>query len=513
MESFQRQTRPPPRVMKASTIIDVLLKCRDYLKIEPKLTLPEINYWKKPEIVMLIHWITTPANYARLKVALSKPASGDNSGSSSSKGGGSGSKGSGGRGSSKGGSSQDGGVGITKDGGVGSSQDGGVGSSKDGGVGSCKDGGINGISGGGGGGVDSDGVKKNDIFQVIATYINETLSPTRPFDALGAKSRYYVVRAKYDKAVVDLLRAAALDEAEQEATMDRVLMYCPPFERLFAVFESGIPPRRLPTKAAPPAPPAPTAAAAAAAAPPAPEPPASSPPASASPASTPPASAPPVSAAPRPQTYNNIGKHSRDLEDEPNEFGKDQEDLSDKVANKDTSIRVGKRPKEDEGNVHGQLESDLMALINQTGALQERAIDAAMAREERLSERERDHGMKLLREETQFNALLTQRRNDLEEHYQRRLKELDLDYKQRAQELADRKQQLEAEHRTRFEDLLREKKLFSDQQRQFQVIRTDLEKLLATQLKEARSATTSPEPWENFPQRKNGPNAASNWTA
>ncbi|KAF9018725.1 hypothetical protein BGZ52_004035, partial [Haplosporangium bisporale] len=127
----------------------------------------------------------------------------------------------------------------------------------------------------------------------------------------------------------------------------------------------------------------------------------------------------------------------------------------------------------------------LSALQNQAGALQEKAMEAAFAREKYLSERERDHSLKLLRTEAETNALLHQRRKDLEEYYQYRVRELESSFKERNQvaeaELKERSQRADAEYRRRFEDFMEEKRLFYEQQRRFEELRTGLERRLASQ--------------------------------
>jgi hypothetical protein len=123
-------------------------------------------------------------------------------------------------------------------------------------------------------------------------------------------------------------------------------------------------------------------------------------------------------------------------------------------------------------------------------------MDAAIAREKYLSERERDHSLKLLRTEAETNALLHQRRKDLEEYYQHRVRELESSFKERSQvaeaelkersqraeaELKERSQRADAEYRRRLEDFMEEKRLFYEQQRRFEKLRTGLEHRLASQ--------------------------------
>lgn len=95
------------------------------------------------------------------------------------------------------------------------------------------------------------------------------------------------------------------------------------------------------------------------------------------------------------------------------------------------------------------LNADLSALQNQAGALQEKAMDAAIAREKYLSERERDHSLKLLCTEAETNALLHQCRKDLEEYYQHQVRELESSFKEQSQvaetELKEQSQCAEAE--------------------------------------------------------------------
>ena len=160
-----------------------------------------------------------------------------------------------------------------------------------------------------------------------------------------------------------------------------------------------------------------------------------------------------------------------------------------------SSVGKGKRPKRE---VPAFLNADLGAFHNQAGALQEKAMDAAIAREKYLSERERDHGLKLLRAEAESNALLHQRRKDLEEYYQYRASELEANFKernhraesefkersQRAEaEFKERSQRAETEYQRRLDDLREEKKLFYEQQKQFEELRTSLENRLASQWK------------------------------
>ena len=180
------------------------------------------------------------------------------------------------------------------------------------------------------------------------------------------------------------------------------------------------------------------------------------------------------------------------------------------------STGTGKRPKKE---IPTFLNVDLSALQNQAGALQKKAMDAAIAREKYLSERERDHSLKLLRTEAETNALLHQRRKDLEEYYQYRVRELESSFKERSQvaeaelkersqrveaelkersqrveaELKERSQRADAEYRRRFEDFMEEKRLFYEQQRRFEELRTSLEHRLASQWNSELNSHSNPE--------------------
>lgn len=163
------------------------------------------------------------------------------------------------------------------------------------------------------------------------------------------------------------------------------------------------------------------------------------------------------------------------------------------LSNGKASTGKGKRPKKE---IPAFVNADLGALQNQAGALQEKAMDVAFAREEYLSERERDHSLKILRTKAESNALLHQRQKDLEEYYQHRVRELESSFKERTEradaemkersqradaELKERSQRADAEYRRRFEDFMEEKRLFHEQQRRFEELRTGLEHRLASQ--------------------------------
>lgn len=148
------------------------------------------------------------------------------------------------------------------------------------------------------------------------------------------------------------------------------------------------------------------------------------------------------------------------------------------------STGKGKRLKKE---IPSFLNADLNALQNQAGALQEKAMDAAITREKYLSEWEWDHGLKLLWTEAEANALFHQRRKDLEEYYQYRLGELESGFKERSQcaeaEFKEWSQRADTEYQHWLDDLQEEKQLFYEQQKWFEELCTGLEHHLASQWK------------------------------
>ncbi|KFH65175.1 hypothetical protein MVEG_08656 [Podila verticillata NRRL 6337] len=304
----QRAPIRPRRIASAVAIIDIdEPSTKDVPEINTKEANKELEYWKKPDVVAFIDWITDPELFPRFKDP-------------------------------------------------------------------------RGVA----------GKSKNEIYKEIATYINATIKPTKPLDYLAAKSRYQVIKGKYDKA----------RELGSNLSMDG------------------------------------------------------------------------------PEAYQSSRKHNMAPEDEPSDMEENQEGSSDGKV----STGNGKRYKKE---VPAFLNADLSALQNQAGALQEKAMEAAFAREKYLSERERDHSLKLLRTEAETNALLHQRRKDLEEYYQYRVRKLESSFKERNQvaeaELKERSQRADAEYRRRFEDFMEEKRLFYEQQRRFEELRTGLERRLASQ--------------------------------
>ncbi|KAF9377149.1 hypothetical protein CPC16_011964 [Podila verticillata] len=347
----QRAPSRPRRIASAVAIIDIdEPSTKDVPEINTKEANKELEYWKKPDVVAFIDWITDPELFPRFKDP-------------------------------------------------------------------------RGVA----------GKSKNEIYKEIATYINATIKPTKPLDYLAAKSRYQVIKGKYDKAR-ELLGVTGSGDTEDEALMDKIRAVCSPFERLHYVLKANL-------------------------------------------------------SMDGPEAYQSSRKHNMAPEDEPSDMEENQEGSSDGKV----STGNGKRYKKE---VPAFLNADLSALQNQAGALQEKAMEAAFAREKYLSERERDHSLKLLRTEAETNALLHQRRKDLEEYYQYRVRKLESNFKERNQvaeaelkersqraeaELKERSQRADAEYRRRFEDFMEEKRLFYEQQRRFEELRTGLERRLASQ--------------------------------
>ncbi|KAF9303584.1 hypothetical protein BGZ74_003469 [Mortierella antarctica] len=346
----QRASSKPRKIANATAIIDVdEMNTRDVPEVDTKEATKEFYYWKKPDVVAFVDWITDPDMFPRFK--------------------------------------------------------------------------------------DPQGVagkSKNDIYKEIAAFINVAIKPTKPLDFQAAKSRFQVIRRKYDKAR-ELLGVNGSGD-EDEALMNKIRTICPPFERLHSVLKSNL-------------------------------------------------------SMDGQEAYQSSRKHNMVPEDEPSDMEENQEGLSNGKA----STGKGKRPKKE---IPAFVNADLGALQNQAGALQEKAMDVAFAREKYLSERERDHSLKILRTEAESNALLHQRQKDLEEYYQHRVRELESSFKERTEradtemkersqradaELKERSQRADAENRRRFEDFMEEKRLFHEQQRRFEELRTGLEHRLASQ--------------------------------
>ncbi|KAG0021681.1 hypothetical protein BGZ82_011272, partial [Podila clonocystis] len=83
------------------------------------------------------------------------------------------------------------------------------------------------------------GKSKNEIYKEIAAYINATVKPMKPLDYLAAKSRYQVIKGKYDKAR-ELLGVTGSRDTEAGALMDKIRAVCPPFKRLHSVLEANL---------------------------------------------------------------------------------------------------------------------------------------------------------------------------------------------------------------------------------------------------------------------------------
>ena len=75
------------------------------------------------------------------------------------------------------------------------------------------------------------GKSKNEIFHEIATYINTVTNPLKPMNYMTAKSRFQVIKGKYDKAF-EVLKVTG--------SMDTVRTLCPHFDRLHAVLEADL---------------------------------------------------------------------------------------------------------------------------------------------------------------------------------------------------------------------------------------------------------------------------------
>ncbi|KAG0029666.1 hypothetical protein BGZ81_003547 [Podila clonocystis] len=369
----QRALSKPTRIASAAVIIDIdEPRTKDVPEVETKEANKEHGYWKKPDVVAFVDWITDPDLFPRFKDP-------------------------------------------------------------------------RGVA----------GKSRNEIYKEIAAYINAIVKPTKPLDYLAAKSRYQVIKGKYDKAR-ELLGATGSGDTEDEALMDKIRAVCYPFERLHSVLNTNLSMDGL-------------------------------------------------------EAYQSSRKRNMAPEDEPSDMEENQEGSSDgKVG-----TGKGKRPKKD---IPAFLNADLSALQNQAGALQEKAIDSVIAREKYLSEQERDHYLKLIRTETEANALLHQRRKELEEYYQHQVRELESNFKKRSQvaeaelkersqradaelkersqradaelkersqradaELKERSQRADAEYQRRFEDFMEEKRLFYEQQRRFEELRTGLELRLVSQ--------------------------------
>lgn len=73
------------------------------------------------------------------------------------------------------------------------------------------------------------GKSKNEIYKEIATYINATVKPSKPLDYLATKSRYQVIKGKYDKAR-ELLGVTGSGDTDDESLMDKIQAVCSPFE-------------------------------------------------------------------------------------------------------------------------------------------------------------------------------------------------------------------------------------------------------------------------------------------
>jgi len=125
--------------------------------------------------------------------------------------------------------------------------------------------------------------------------------------------------------------------------------------------------------------------------------------------------------------------------------------------------------------------------------------------------REQEHGYEFLRAEAESDALLQQRRMDLETYYQHRAKEMELSLKALSERLEDeyreRCKRLEDEHRRRLEDFREERQHFLEQQRRFDEFRTSLECRLASQwgfgptTQPSRTYSAYPRPHQTRDQR------------
>ena len=83
------------------------------------------------------------------------------------------------------------------------------------------------------------GKSKNEIYKEIAAHINATVKPTKLLDFLAVKSRYQVIKGKYDKAR-ELVGVTGSGNTEDEVLMNKVRAICPPFERLHAVLRTNL---------------------------------------------------------------------------------------------------------------------------------------------------------------------------------------------------------------------------------------------------------------------------------
>ncbi|KAF9332667.1 hypothetical protein BG006_004437 [Podila minutissima] len=134
----QRASNKPRKIASATAIIDVdEMNTRDVPEVDTKEATKELEYWRKPDVVAFVDWITDPDMFPRFK--------------------------------------------------------------------------------------DPQGVagkSKNDIYKEIAAFINATIKPTKPLDYLAAKSRFQVIKRKYDKAR-ELLGVTGSGD-EDEALMNKI---------------------------------------------------------------------------------------------------------------------------------------------------------------------------------------------------------------------------------------------------------------------------------------------------
>ncbi|GJJ71565.1 hypothetical protein EMPS_03915 [Entomortierella parvispora] len=292
------------------------------------------------------------------------------------------------------------------------------------------------------------GKSKNEVFKEIATYINATTKPIRPMDYNSAKSRFQVIKGKYDKAR-ELMNIPGPGGTEDAAVlMDRARTVCPHFDRLYAVLESDPSMDGL-------------------------------------------------------ETGPSSRKRTVSPSEEPNYM-----DDGDEGSLYEERVNAGRR-KRSKNETPAPVTFDPSALQNQTGALQEGAMDVPNPEERYLpeqgqewewgqgqeqaqeqgreweQEREREHSYKLLRAEAEADALLQQRRMDLETYYQHRAKAIEFSLKERSErmeeEFRERCRRMDEEHQRRLDDFREERRLFLEQQRRFDEFRTSLECRLASQ--------------------------------
>lgn len=153
----QRAPSKPRRIASAAVIIDIHEpSTKDVPEVDTKEANKDLEYWKKPDVVAFVDWITDPDLFPRFKDP-------------------------------------------------------------------------RGVA----------GKSKNEIYKEIAAYINATIKPTKPLDYLAAKSRYQVIKGKYDKAR-ELLGVTGSGDTEDEALMDKIRAVCSPFERLHSVLKANL---------------------------------------------------------------------------------------------------------------------------------------------------------------------------------------------------------------------------------------------------------------------------------